>query len=139
MSKLKFSPEFLAQLRELAVHWGKCAAERATAEASSHPPMDFLDIEQFATLIAAGVTEGTVTTLLNQQAQTLTEVPCPACRTLCPVPRHDRPLTLATGQVVPIQEPIGHCPQCRRDFFPPADLPAFGRARVQPRRVEDDR
>jgi hypothetical protein len=139
MSKFKFSPEFLDQLRELAVRWGKTAAERATAEVGSNLTMDFRDVEQLAALIAAGVTEGTVTTLLDKQAHALGEQPCPACGTCCPVNYLDRPLTLETGQIISMHEPICHCPKCRRDFFPPPDLPASGRTRVQPRRPEDAR
>ena len=130
MSKFKLTPEFLDEVRELAVRWGKTAAERATAASGSNPVMDFRDIEKFAALIASGVTEGTVTTLLDKQAQTLSEQPCPACGTCCPVDYHDRPLTLETGQIVPLHEPICHCPKCRRDFFPPPDLSASGRTRV---------
>jgi hypothetical protein len=94
MSKLKFSPEFLAQVHELAVSWGKRAAQRATAEAGAQAPMTFTEIEQFAARIAAGVTEGTVTTLLEEQAQALDSAPCPACGTPCPVERQDRPPSL---------------------------------------------
>jgi hypothetical protein len=127
MSTIKLSPEFLAQLHELAVSWGKSAAQRTTTELGSDPPIDFMDIERFAALVAAGVTEGTVTALLEQKAKPLTDAPCPACGTSCPVKRADRPLTVASGQVVTLHEPICHCPKCRRDFFPPPDRPAAGR------------
>lgn len=127
MSTFAFPPEFLRQVQELAVRWGKTAAERANDEIGTQPHIDFMDIEQFAAFVAAGVTEGTIATLLDKQAQTLTrEHPCPKCQTSCPVNYHDRPLTLETGQIIQLHEPICHCPQCRRDFFPPADLPASG-------------
>lgn len=127
MSKFVFSPEFLRQVRELAVRWGENAGERAAQQIGTHPQIDFIDIEQFAAVVAAGVTEGTVATLLDKQAQTLdNEQPCPKCGASCSVQHHDRPITLETGQVIPLHEPICHCPTCRRDFFPPADLPASG-------------
>jgi hypothetical protein len=111
----------------LAVSWGKSAAKRAATEFGPDPPIDFMDIEKFATLVAAGVTEGAITALLEQKAKPLTDATCPACGTSRPVKHADRPLTLATGQVVTLHEPIGHCPKCRRDFFPPPDRPAAGR------------
>jgi hypothetical protein len=40
--------------------------------------------------------------------------------------REERPLTLHTGQTILLSEPLGHCPACRRDFFPPADQLASG-------------
>jgi len=123
MSKFKFSPEFLDQLRELAVRWGKTAAERATAEVGSNPTMDFRDVEQLAALIAAGVTEGTVTTLLDKQAHALGEQPCPACGTCCPVNYLDRPLTLETGQIISMHEPF--CVAAWRGVSSPSSRDSF--------------
>jgi len=125
MSTFAFPPEFLRQVHELALRWGKHAAERVAQEIGTQPQIDFMTIEQFAAFVAAGVTEGTVATLIDKQNQALgNEHPCPECGTSCPVQHHDRPLTLETGQVVPLHEPICHCPKCRRDFFPPADTTA---------------
>jgi hypothetical protein len=42
-------------------------------------PMDFNDIENFAALTVAGVTEGAVATLLEQKAQGVAQASCPAC------------------------------------------------------------
>jgi hypothetical protein len=127
MSTIRLTPEFLAQLHELAVSWGKSAAKRAGTELGPDPPIDFMDIEKLAGLVAAGVTEGTVAALLEQKAKPLTDAPCPSCGTRCPVKPDDRPLTLTSGQVVTLHEPSCHCPKCRRDFFPPPDCPASGR------------
>jgi hypothetical protein len=127
MATHKLSSEFLQEIRELALCWGKSAAARAAREPSPKPPMDFQDMEQFAAVVAAGATEGAITALLEQQAQTLaSEHPCPACGTLCTVNSQDRPLTIDTGQILTLHEPVCHCPTCRRDFFPPADVPASG-------------
>jgi hypothetical protein len=57
---------------------GKSAAKRLVAELGPDPPMDFKDMENFATLTAAGVTEGAIATLLKQKAQGLAQSPCPA-------------------------------------------------------------
>jgi hypothetical protein len=45
-------------------------------------------------------------------------MPCPACQTSCPVQRRSRQI-VARGGTVTLQEPVAHCPKCRRDFFPP--------------------
>jgi Zn finger protein HypA/HybF involved in hydrogenase expression len=127
VSTFVFPPEFLRQVRELAVRWGKNAGERAVEEIGTNPQMDFIAIEQFAAVVAAGVTEGTVASLLDKQAQTLAnEHPCPKCGTCCQVNFHDRPITLETGQVIQLHEPICHCPTCRGDFFPPTHFSTSG-------------
>ncbi len=132
MAKLKLSPEFLGEVRELAARWGKTAAERVAAEVGAATTMGFRDIEQVAAVVAASLTESTVATLVAAQAQQLAaEQPCPDCQRPCRVKSHDRPLTLDTGEVMTLHEPICHCPTCRRDFFPPPDVAATGRTPVQ--------
>lgn len=42
---------------------------------------------------------------------------CPTCRTLCKLTEHKRPMTSIDGGFE-LQELKGHCPVCRRDFFP---------------------
>ena len=75
-------------------------------------------MEQVAAAAATGLTEGTLDTLLEQHAQTLgTEQPCPDCGRLCAVDFEDRPLAVHGGQLT-LHEPVSHCPDCRRDFFP---------------------
>jgi hypothetical protein len=140
MAKVKLTPQVLQEIRELATRWGKIAAERAARESGTNQPMDFQEMEQFAAVVAAGLTEGSITALLEQQAQTLAnELPCPECGTLCPVAHKDRTLTIESGQQLQLHEPVCHCPKCRRDFFPPADFSATGQPRLQPHRLEDDR
>jgi len=130
MPHKKLSSQFLQEIRELAARWGKIAAERAVQEAGSDHQMDFLEMEQLAAVVAAGVTEGSISALLEQQAQTLAnELPCLECGTLCPVLYKDRALTIEGGQL-PLHEPVCHCPKCRRDFFPPADTTPSGQPRL---------
>jgi hypothetical protein len=84
------------------------------------------------------LTEGTLAPLLAQQAQTLaTQQPCPDCGRLCPVGSEARPLIVQGGQLS-LDEPVCHCPDCRRDFFPPAARVAAGQPRLQPDRLADD-
>jgi hypothetical protein len=126
MSSVKLPPEFLDELRELALRWGKIAAQR-TAEGVDAQQLDFADMERVAAVLAEGLTEGTLTALVQQRNDTVTtEYPCPQCGTACRVDYQDRPLTIDTGHVLSLHEPVCHCPQCRRDFFPPAECSASG-------------
>jgi hypothetical protein len=43
---------------------------------------------------------------------------CPECGTRCETVRKKRPVTSIDGPLT-VEEPVGHCPACRRDFFPP--------------------
>ncbi len=117
----RFTPEELRQLRTLAAEWGKIVSRRAFGDDGPGLDVDFRAMEQIATAAARGLTEGTLELLLRQQADKLpTEQPCPACGKLCPTTPHTRPLT-ADGAEVEQTERKAHCPDCRRDFFPPAD------------------
>lgn len=44
---------------------------------------------------------------------------CPTCGTACPLRSKQREVLSGDGRVN-LQELIGHCPACRRDFFPHA-------------------
>ena len=127
MSSVKLPPEFLAELRELAWRWGKTAAQRTAAGVDAQQ-LDFADMERVAAVLAEGLTDGALTTLVQQRNDAVTtDPPCPQCGTACPVGYEDRPLTIDTGHVLTLHEPVCHCPHCRRDFFPPAECPAAGR------------
>jgi hypothetical protein len=43
--------------------------------------------------------------------------PCPKCGTRCQLDRTERRLTSIDGSFT-VEEPSGHCPRCRRGFFP---------------------
>jgi hypothetical protein len=45
---------------------------------------------------------------------------CPACKTRCELQSCKRDIKSVDGET-PLQELVGHCPRCRRDFFPDAD------------------
>jgi hypothetical protein len=45
-------------------------------------------------------------------------VKCPECGTRCEVVPKQRRLTSIDGPLA-FDEPMGHCPRCRRGFFPP--------------------
>lgn len=116
----RFTPEELQQLHELARQWAKIVSKRAFGDDGPGLDVDFRTFEQIATAAAQGLTEGTLQLLLEQQAGKLPEEqPCPDCGKLCPTKPHTRPLT-AQGAEVQQVERIARCPDCRRDFFPPA-------------------
>jgi hypothetical protein len=121
------TPQELQHLRDLAAQWGKIVARRAFGADGPGLQVDFATFEAIADAVACGLSEGTLTTLLEQQAQALgRESPCPACGQLCPLEREPRPLTCHSGTLT-YHEPVGHCPACRRDFFPSALRSAPGR------------
>jgi len=128
MSQRTVSPQVLQQIRELAAGWGKIVARRVCAEPGPGTDIDFMAMEQIAAAASAGLTEGTLATLLEQQAQTLpAQQPCPDCGHLCPVGYQDRPLAVPGAQLT-LHEPACHCPRCRRDFFPPPAGTASGQS-----------
>ena len=124
MPRRTFTPEELQELRDLAARWGKIVARRAFGDGGPGLDVDLDAMEQIARAAASGLTEGTLQTLLEQQADALGEQqPCPACGRPCAVLREQRPLQVQGAQLQQ-SEPVCHCPDCRRDFFPPTTGPA---------------
>ena len=122
------TPQELHNLRDFAAQWGKINARRAFGDGGPPLDADLFTLEQAAQAAAQGLLQGTLATLLAQQAQALPDHhPCPACQRPCPVRREPRPLDCLGGSVT-YDEPVCHCPACRRDFFPPAAQPAPDRA-----------
>ena len=140
MMRTRLKPEDLRNIRELAAEWGKIVARRAFGPEGPGLDVDFTALEEVALEAARGLTEGTLASLLEQQASALgDEQPCPDCGRACRVTREPRVLHLNGGQPVQQSEPVCHCPACRRDFFPPQADAASGRARLQPCPVPPDR
>jgi hypothetical protein len=119
MARAHVSPEGLRKIRELAAHWGQIVARRAFGDQGPGLDVDLTAMEEVAQAAADGLTQGVLTTLLQQQARTLgTQQPCPDCGRLCTLAVQPRQLKVRTGQLEH-QEPAAYCPDCRRDFFPP--------------------
>ena len=120
MPRRDLPPELLQEIRDLAAGWGKIVARRAFGDQGPGLEVDFDTMEQIARAAAAGLTEGTLGTSLEQQARALPDdYPCPDCGAPCLVRRQPRAL-VTPGATVAHSEPVCHCPTCRRDFFPPA-------------------
>jgi hypothetical protein len=131
MPSARPSPEDIRKIRELATAWGKVVARRAFGPQGPGLEVSLSVMEELALEVSRGLVEGTVHTLLEQQAQALgTEHPCPDCQRLCPVQREPRTLHLRGGHQLQQDEPFCHCPDCRRDFFPPPARPRAGRSRL---------
>lgn len=110
----------LQNIRDFAAQWGKIIARRAFGDHGPALDLDLFTFEQLAQAAAQGLLQGTLTTLLEQQAQALPEhQPCPGCQQLCPVKHEPRALD-CRGGTFPYHEPVCHCSACRRDFFPSA-------------------
>jgi len=139
MARCQLSPQQLQDIRDFAAQWGKIISRRAFGDAGPGQNVDFQVMEDIAHAAATGLSEGVLATLLGQQADTLAaEPPCPDCGRACPVRREERPLAFRGGQLRQ-SEPVCHCPDCRRDFFPSTAPAASGQPRLQPRRAADDR
>ena len=130
MARRQFTPQELHEVRQLAAQWGKIVARRSFGDDGPGLDVDFDAMEQLAQAAAAGLTEGTLQTLLERQSAALGEQqPCPDCGRPCAVRRQERSLRARGAELRP-SEPVCHCPDCRRDFFPPTADPASGRARL---------
>ena len=126
MATRKFTSEELREFRNLAAQWGKIISKRAFGEEGPGLDVDFRTMEQLANAAAQGVTEGTLQLLLQQQVAKLPdEQPCPDCGKLCRLKPSTRPL-VARGATIEQAERMAHCPDCRRDFFPPPHLAGVG-------------
>ena len=119
MNTFQFTGDELDQLRAFTAPWSKIISRRVFGEEGPSLDVDFRAMEQIATAAAQGLTEGTLELLLRQQAKKLPDQqPCPDCGWLCTTEPSKRSLT-ARGAELEQVERVAHCPDCRRDFFPP--------------------
>ena len=116
----KATPPQNSELHDLVHGWGKVIARRAFGDDGPDLDTDCDTIEQVAVDAARAITQGTLEAALRQQRAKLGDAqPCPACGQACPVGTRARPLQVR-GATIRYDEPICHCPSCRRDFFPAA-------------------
>lgn len=131
MQSKELSAEKLKEIEEIAAGWGKLLAREAFPDG---PGLDvsLADMEEIAARACKAIVRGTVETMTGDQAQRFAEEePCPTCGRTCPVRREPRPVVVRGGDAT-LDEPVGHCPTCRRDFFPSATGVEDGRSRLQP-------
>ncbi len=108
----------LSPLRDLAYGWGKIVSRRAYGEEGPGLDLDFDSIESLAVDMGQAVIQGTIEEVLRIQFQRLGDhQPCPGCGQGCPVGKAPRTIQVRNG-TVHYDEPVCHCPACRRDFFP---------------------
>jgi hypothetical protein len=114
-----------SELRDTAYGWGKVVARRAYGEEGPGLDLDFDSIESLAVDMGQAVIRGTVEEILKTQFKRLGDhQPCPSCQRACPVDKAPRTIQVRGG-TIQYDEPVCHCPACRRDFFPsPPDLAA---------------
>lgn len=106
------------ELRDMAYGWGKIVSRRTFGEQGPELDLDFDSIESMAVEIGQEVIRGTIEEVLRHLSQQLGDhQPCPQCERACPVDTQPRDLHIRGG-TVHYDEPVCHCPACRRDFFP---------------------
>jgi hypothetical protein len=121
----KGQPEDLSKLRDMAYGWGKVASRRAYGDEGPGLDIDFDSIESMAVEMGQAVIKGAIEETLKAQLKFLGDhQPCPKCAKACPVDTVSRTIQVRGGPVE-YNEPVCHCPACRRDFFPsPPELAA---------------
>lgn len=129
----------LRRIEELAKRWGKIIVREHWGEQGPGLDVDLTQMEDVGLAAVRGLLAGTLETATQLQAGQLGEQQvCPACGRLCPVRYEERPIVVQGGSSFKHREPKGHCPACRRDFFPSASRSEGGPARLQPVDVEQD-
>jgi hypothetical protein len=109
----------LKEIQEIAAGWGKILAAEAFP---GGPSLDvtLADMEELAVAASRALVKGAVETMAQTQgAQFGQEAPCPTCGRMCSLKILPRPVVVRGGDAM-LDEPVGHCPTCRRDFFPSA-------------------
>lgn len=113
-----WSPAVRRKLQELA----ELIAQERFGEAGIPQEFTFSEIEEIGHQVGQ-LAAGTVDQTLQQQhAEHLVGVAsCPECGCDCELERRARSLQTRDG-TVELDEPVGHCHACERDFFPSASL-----------------
>ena len=77
-------------------------------------------MEEVAATASRGVVEGAVETMIGDQAEQFGEEgPCPPCGKLCKLEKRRRRVAVRGGEAA-LDELVGQCSTCRRDFLPAA-------------------
>ncbi len=119
MSSKELSERKRHEIEEIARGWGKLLAREAFPDG---PGLDvtLADMEEIAVMASKAVVEGAVETMSEKQSEVIgQQALCPTCSRVCALKRKPRPVVVRGGTAT-LDEPVGHCPTCRRDFFPSA-------------------
>jgi len=123
MASKELSERKLKEIEEIARGWGKLLAREAYPERPGRD-VSLADMEDVVARATRAIVRGAVETMTDDQADDLgQEAACPSCGRICRLKRKPRPLVVRGGQAT-LDEPVGHCPTCRRDFFPSASRAA---------------
>jgi hypothetical protein len=118
MAARKLSEPDLQRISALAKRWGKIIVRQQWGEAGPGLDVDLAQMEDVAMAAVRGLLAGTLETATQQQAAHLGATqPCPDCGRPCPLTSDERSIQTRGGPFAH-REPKGHCPACRRDFFP---------------------
>jgi len=121
----------LREFEELARGWGELLAREAYP-AGPGLEVSLAEMEEVVAAACRGIVRGAVETMTSEQGEHLGgEAPCPSCGRWCGLERKPRPMSVRGGEAE-LAEPVGHCPSCRRDFFPSAAGTEGRRPSLQP-------
>jgi hypothetical protein len=88
-------------------------------------------MEEFAVTAAKALIRGSLETMSQDQAGQLgPTAACPGCGKPCAIEERCRTIQVRGATAPEVVEPMGHCPACRRDFFPSASGVEAGRSSV---------
>jgi len=119
MAKKTLSEQKLKEIEEIAAGWGKLLA-RESFPGGPGLDVSLADMEDIVARAANAIVSGAVETMTADQADQLgDQAACPGCGKMCKLKRKTRSVAVRGGNVN-LDEPVGHCPTCRRDFFPSA-------------------
>ena len=119
------------EIEEVAEGWGKMIAREAFPDGVGLD-VTLADMEAFAVAASRALVKGAVESMTTTQGEQLgEEAPCPSCGKMCPLKRKSRAVIVRGGEAQ-LDEPVGHCSTCRRDFFPSASGIEGGRSWLQP-------
>jgi hypothetical protein len=109
----------LKEIGEIAAGWGKIIAREAFPDGPGLN-VTLADMEEFAIAASRALVKGAVETMTDSQGEQFgEEAPCPICGKMCSLKTVPRSVVVRGGDAM-LNEPMGHCPTCRRDFFPAA-------------------
>ena len=109
----------LTEIEEIAAGWGKLLARESFPEG---PGLDvsLADMEDIVVRATRAIVHGAMETMTADQTRQLgDQAACPGCGKMCELKRKSRPMAVRGGSA-DLDEPVAHCPTCRRDFFPSA-------------------